>query len=121
PAAAINDNACVLLAGEGTLYALNMHFGTAVYDQITYSVGDKIPDTPELFLGEDADGGSELLLVGTDSCEGSSADCTAGVFVLKPIPSDPTPCGDSCTTSTASFGIRTFRNYIYVTEGAKGN
>jgi type IV pilus assembly protein PilY1 len=121
PAAAISDNACVLLAGEGTLYALNMHFGTAVYDQITYSVGDKIPDTPELFLGEDGDGDSELLLVGTDSCEGSASDCTAGVFTLKPIPSDPTPCGDSCTTSTASFGIRTFRNYIYVTEGAEGH
>ncbi|NQZ12956.1 MAG: pilin biogenesis protein, partial [Algicola sp.] len=122
PASEVVDNQCILLAGEGTLYAMNMHYGTAVYDQIAYSLGDKIPDTPELFLGEDSDGKSELLLVGTDQCDGNTTTCTdGGVFTLKPIPSDPTPCGDSCTTDTSNFGIRTFRNYIYVTEGAKGN
>lgn len=123
PAGAISDNQCVLLAGEGTLYALNMHYGTKVYDKIAYSVGDKIPDTPELFLGEDSEGDSELLLVGTDDCDGSSINCTnTGVFELKPIPKDPTPCGESCDPgNTDGFGIRTFRNYIYVTEGAKGH
>jgi type IV pilus assembly protein PilY1 len=122
PAGAIEDNQCTLLAGEGTLYALNMHYGTKVYDKIAYSVGDKIPDTPELFLGEDTEGDSELLLVGIDSCEGLSTSCTdAGVFELQPIPKDPTPCGDACTpTNPSSFGIRTFRNYIYITEGTKG-
>jgi type IV pilus assembly protein PilY1 len=123
PAAALTENQCVLQAGEGTLYALNMHFGTRVYDQIAYSLGDKIPDTPELFLGEDGEGNSELLLVGTDNCEGSSANCTAGVLALKPIPKDPTPCEqDDCPDDDDStFGIKTFRNYIYVQEGAKGN
>ena len=127
PADEIADNECVLLAGEGTLYAMNMHYGTAVYDKLAYSVGDKIPDTPELFLGEDEQGNSELLLVGTDNCDGNTTTCTtAGVFELKPIPDDPTPCsGDECGDGQGddnnNFGIRTFRNYIYVTEGAKGN
>ena len=127
PASEVTDNQCILLAGEGTLYAMNMHYGTAVYDKIAYSVGDKIPDTPELFLGEDEQGNSELLLVGTDDCDGNSTTCTtAGVFKLKPIPDDPTPCnGDECDASSDedenNFGIRTFRNFIYVTEGDKGN
>jgi type IV pilus assembly protein PilY1 len=121
PAAEVNDNSCTLLAGEGTLYALNLHYGTAIYDKIAYSVGDKIPDTPELFLGEDDEGNSELLLVGTDDCESSDTDCVnAGVFELQPIPDDPTP-GATSDESSSSFGIRTFRNYIYVTETAKGN
>lgn len=121
PAAEVTTNACLLMAGEGTLYALNLHYGTAIYDKIAYSVGDKIPDTPELFLGEDAEGNSELLLVGTDSCESNDATCTtAGVFQLKPIPDDPRPEATS-NNSSSNFGIRTFRNYIYVTEGAKGN
>ena len=76
-------------------------------------------------MGEDSDGDSELQLVGTDSCEGESTDCTAGVFALKAIPKDPTPCSeDSCTAASEAsddFGIRTFRNYIYVTEGSKGH
>lgn len=121
PAAEVVDNQCLLMAGEGTLYAFNLHYGTAVYDKIAYSVGDKIPDTPELFLGEDDEGNSELLLVGTDNCESNDVNCTnAGVFELKPIPDDPTPGADNSNNSS-NFGIRTFRNYIYVTEGAKGH
>jgi type IV pilus assembly protein PilY1 len=133
PASEIESNQCALLAGEGTLYALNMHYGTKVYDKIAYSVGDKIPDTPELFLGEDSEGNSELLLVGTDNCDGNSAGCVdAGTFTLLPIPDDPTPCEegeagcgpddpDPDAEPENNFGIRTFRNYIYITEGAKGN
>ena len=120
PAAEVVSNQCVLLAGEGGLYAMNMHYGTAVYDKIRYNVGDKIPDTPELFLGEDSQGKSELLLVGTDNCDGNSTSCTtAGVFTLKPIPDDPTP--GASANQEQNFGIRTFRNYIYVTEGSKGH
>lgn len=127
---------CKLKGGAGTLYAFNLHYGTAVYDTLTFNVGNRIPDTPELFLGD-----KELLLIGVGGGESNNEGEASGLIKLVGIPEgnecdetsglckpctsssdcEPPPCkeGEVCDPPPGKLGLKTFRNFIFVNEGAQ--
>ncbi|MFY8283555.1 PilC/PilY family type IV pilus protein [Pseudoalteromonas sp. SSMSWG5] len=65
PASANNkENQCTLSGGTGGLYAFHLHYGTKVYDELKFSTGIDVPDTPQLFFGETKDGKSKFMTIG---------------------------------------------------------
>jgi len=56
---------CSLSGGSGGLYAFHLHYGTKVYDELKYETGNDVPDTPQLFFGENDKGESQFMLIGT--------------------------------------------------------
>eukprot|EP00487_Bulimina_marginata_P004977 TRINITY_DN22240_c0_g1_i1.p1 TRINITY_DN22240_c0_g1~~TRINITY_DN22240_c0_g1_i1.p1 ORF type:complete len:127 (-),score=18.27 TRINITY_DN22240_c0_g1_i1:162-497(-) len=39
-------NQCSLTGGAGSLYAFHLHYGTKVYDQLSFATSNDVPDTP---------------------------------------------------------------------------
>ncbi|KTF16315.1 pilus assembly protein [Pseudoalteromonas sp. H105] len=44
-------NQCSLTGGSGSLYAFHLHYGTKVYDQLSFTTSNDVPDTPQLYFG----------------------------------------------------------------------
>ncbi|MCQ8877814.1 PilC/PilY family type IV pilus protein [Pseudoalteromonas shioyasakiensis] len=44
-------NQCSLTGGSGSLYAFHLHYGTKVYDQLSFITSNDVPDTPQLYFG----------------------------------------------------------------------
>lgn len=44
-------NQCSLTGGSGSLYAFHLHYGTKVYDQLSFVTSNDVPDTPQLYFG----------------------------------------------------------------------
>lgn len=55
-------NQCSLTGGAGSLYAFHLHYGTKVYDQLSFITSNDVPDTPQLYFGS------------VDSCTDSNAN-----------------------------------------------
>ncbi|WP_157964650.1 pilus assembly protein [Algibacillus agarilyticus] len=108
-------SACELVAGTGNLYALDFHYGTRVYNWESISLGERIPDTPVLFAGDNADGSSNLTLIGVGSGEN-----TTGTIDLKEVKADPDTCetGETCeATKVADYNaLEVKRTYIAIKE-----
>ncbi|MEL0640884.1 PilC/PilY family type IV pilus protein [Pseudoalteromonas aliena] len=49
---ASTKNQCSLSGGGGALYAFHLHYGTKVYDQLSFATSYDVPDTPQLYFGE---------------------------------------------------------------------
>ncbi|MEM5550020.1 PilC/PilY family type IV pilus protein [Pseudoalteromonas neustonica] len=45
-------NQCSLSGGKGSLYAFHLHYGTKVYEQLSFVTSNDVPDTPQLYFGE---------------------------------------------------------------------
>lgn len=45
-------NQCSLSGGRGSMYAFHLHYGTKVYDQLSFTTSNDVPDTPQLYFGE---------------------------------------------------------------------
>ncbi|MBB1478345.1 pilin biogenesis protein [Pseudoalteromonas sp. SG41-2] len=45
-------NQCSLSGGKGAMYAFHLHYGTKVYDQLSFTTSNDVPDTPQLYFGE---------------------------------------------------------------------
>ena len=72
PADSVQSNQCLLNAGSGQLYAFNLNYGSRIFQQTKIDIGDRIPDTLELFLDEDEKGASKLLLIGVGAGDNAS-------------------------------------------------
>ncbi len=110
-----NGLQCSLGGGAGKLYAFHLHYGTAVYDSLTFEIGDNVPDTAQLFFGKDAQDKSQFLLIGVGIGEGQ------GVIQAKSIeenlvPTDIDGDGKIDLVTDKSFGLRVSRPYIYRLE-----
>ncbi|MEH6395264.1 pilus assembly protein [Pseudoalteromonas sp.] len=57
-------NQCSLTGGSGSLYAFHLHYGTKVYDQLSFVTSNDVPDTPQLYFGS------------ADSCVDSNSNGT---------------------------------------------
>ncbi len=125
PAANVQNNTCILEAGSGSLYAFNLNYGSRVFQTDSVDVGDKVPDTLELFLDEDDKGRSKLLLIGVgagDSSSGTIAPpeaCVGGVACMTVRKK----CEEegNCSASTRPLGLKTSRTYTYTEENSSGN
>lgn len=62
PSASDSGNECSVGSGEGGLYAFHLHYGTKIYDELKFTTGTDVPDTPQLYFGE------------TDSCSDINSD-----------------------------------------------
>lgn len=91
--------ACSLPEGGGLLYAFNLHYGTRVYNRLSFDVGKRIPDNPELFLGEDENEKSQLLFLNVNEENGD----TDGTIELLDKDGN-------------KLGLKTSRTYIYMGE-----
>jgi len=123
---------CVLDGGGGLLYAFHLHYGATVYDTLTLDVGNRVPDSPQLFFGENDEGESQFLFIGVGSGEdktGGSDPYSSGVVKLISASDDsvPKPCSDGkisltgCGDDTNFLGFTTHRTYIYKKETGSGN
>ncbi|MBB1340426.1 pilin biogenesis protein, partial [Pseudoalteromonas sp. SR45-6] len=56
-------NQCSLTGGSGSLYAFHLHYGTKVYDQLSFVTSNDVPDTPQLYFG------SVEVCVDTSNCD----------------------------------------------------
>lgn len=56
-------NSC-LVAGQGRLYAFDLHRGTRTYSHDYLEVGERVPDTPQLVIPPNGDGDSYMYLIG---------------------------------------------------------
>ncbi|SFD24791.1 pilus assembly protein [Pseudoalteromonas denitrificans] len=131
-----NDLAnCVLDGGGGLLYAFHLHYGAKVYDNLTLEVGNRVPDSPQLFFGENDEGESQFILIGVGAGEdktgeGGGDSYSSGVVKLISASDDPVPkpCSDGkisltgCGQGGTNFmGFTTHRTYIYKKETGSGN
>ncbi|OUL58743.1 pilus assembly protein [Pseudoalteromonas ulvae] len=105
---------CVLDGGGGSLYAFHLHYGTKVYDNLTIDVGNRVPDTPQLFFG-DHDGSSQFLLIGVGAGEDASGTVQAKSIVTNLVPTDLDGDGriDLVQQGAGFFGLKTHRTYLY--------
>ncbi|NTS76709.1 hypothetical protein HR060_07485 [Catenovulum sp. SM1970] len=114
PSSNSSTNTCELNAGEGKLYAVSLHYGMNIYGWESKSLGERVPDTPVLFGGEDTDGSGNLLLIGV-----GTGDNNSGTLELKAAV-DPVTCEDlnNCQqTEAADFDTeKTKRSYLILDE-----
>lgn len=97
----VEIKACEINLGGGQLYAFDLIYGTRVYKRLSFDVGESIPDSPELFLGEDAEGNSQLYLLNSDG------DDTDGVHK---------GAQQALNNKGEAIGLKTSRTYIFMGE-----
>lgn len=122
PADSVQSNQCLLNAGSGQLYAFNLNYGSRIFQQTSIDIGDRIPDTLELFLDEDEKGASKLLLIGVGAGENATGviappvACVGGAECLQ----QKQNCQQTgnCSAQAGALGIKTTRTYLYVEEDA---
>jgi len=106
PAAVSADpDSCELSDGSGILYAVDLAFGTTVYDWRTWEIAAGIPDTPSIIITKDP-----VVTDPTDPEEPCTVDCPAEdkiIATIKLLAGKIIPLGISLETS---------RTYLYVTE-----
>lgn len=110
------SNSCQLKSGGGLLYAVDLHYGTNVYNWRTLDLGDKVPDTPTVIISpSDPD---KLLFVGVGEGDGGGTVklCPAGE-VCDSDPPPPCPDGEVCENPPNPIvSLKTMRTNVYVTE-----
>lgn len=125
-------NQCSLTGGSGSLYAFHLHYGTKVYDQLSFVTSNDVPDTPQLYFGstetcddDKCNEQSQFLMIGPGikATESGSTDLSAqNPFIPKEIlgpgisfdkdgniklVNDAVPIG---------FGFKTQQTFIYKRE-----
>ncbi|MEO2266361.1 PilC/PilY family type IV pilus protein [Pseudoalteromonas sp. YIC-656] len=110
---------CKLTGGAGLLYAFHLHYGAKIYNSLTFNVGNRVPDTPQLFFDKvddptttEEEDESQFLLIGV----GGGEDGT-GTIKAKSINENGRPgeCG-MADCDPDPFGFKTHRTYIYRLE-----
>ncbi|GEM_PF-180480 len=99
PPDSVLSNTCEIKAGGGVLYAMDLSYGTQVYEWREKDVGNRIPDTPVTYAGETEDGESLLSFIGV----GQGEDGT-GVIKAR------------ASTGALDFGLKTYKLHQRVTE-----
>jgi len=98
-----NTTSCVLSDGFGTLYAIDLEYGTTIHDWRAWNISAGIPDTPAIIITKDPE-----LNPPTDPPEGSPPnppgqdEASIKLLAGKIIPLD--------------ISLKTSRSYLYVTE-----
>ncbi|WP_016956298.1 pilus assembly protein [Catenovulum agarivorans] len=112
PDSGVLANSCTIKAGTGRLYAMDLSYGTQIYDWGTEMVvGNRIPDTPVTFAGENDSGKSLLSFIGVGQGENNT-----GVIEAKGSTGEP---GQSCADSNScdvDFGLKTYKLHTKVEE-----
>ncbi|AWB68536.1 hypothetical protein C2869_19965 [Saccharobesus litoralis] len=111
PATNSSSNSCELNAGKGYLYAIDYHYGTQAYSWKSIDLGERVPDTPVLFSGEDASGDANLTLIGVGSGEDST-----GTIDLKEVKANPCLSGETCDPTKDYNALEVKRTYIAIKE-----
>ena len=99
-----NTNQCVLGAGVGYIYALNLTTGQAVYDWKILKVGERIPDTPTVVIppaSSPAEKPTKIRFVGVGEGDGQ------GTITL---------CESDNCDQARGISLKTMRTYLYVEE-----
>jgi len=107
PAAASADaDSCELSDGSGILYAVDLAFGTTVYDWRTWEIAAGIPDTPSIIITKDPPEPKEPC---TEDCppDEDEEEEDEIIATIKLLAGKIIPLGISLETS---------RTYLYVTE-----
>lgn len=110
PATGVLANSCAIKAGVGTLYAMDLSYGTQIYDWGTsMEIGNRIPDTPVTFAGENDAGKSLLSFIGVGQGENQT-----GVIQARKSTGEP---GIQCTGDCdPEYGLGTYKLHTKVTE-----
>lgn len=110
PASAILQNSCEIKAGVGRLYAMDLSYGTQIYDWREKEIGNRIPDTPVTYAGENEQGESLLSFIGV-----GQGDDGSGVIKAKGSSGEPGEAceGDNCAID---FGLKTYKLHTRITE-----
>ncbi|TWX50667.1 pilus assembly protein [Colwellia hornerae] len=104
PAAVSADaNSCELSDGSGILYAVDLAFGTTVYDWRTWEIAAGIPDTPSIIITKDP---QEPVDPCSENCPPEDEEGEV-IATIKLLAGKIIPLGISLETS---------RIYLYVTE-----
>ncbi len=112
PDSAANSQ-CKVTGGNSGLYAFHLHYGTKVYENKMFELGDGIPATPELFFNRDSDNKSEFLLIGVGKQGTGSINAKSITDGSIPkLGSD----GKIKLVKDGSVGLKTTRSYIYRQE-----
>ncbi len=105
PAAVSSDpDSCELSDGSGILYAVDLAFGTTVYDWRTWEIAAGIPDTPSIIITKDPQEPDEPC---TENCSDDDEPEGEVIATIKLLAGKIIPLGISLETS---------RTYLYVTE-----
>ena len=129
PATSGNENQCSLSGGRGSLYALHMHYGARVFNQVRYDTARDVPDTPVISYQREVVEGSgykrntgRLIIAlkrSGDSGEGPDSSKPAEPFLTDRI-SGPIPVlgadGKPSFISKEKHGMTTKQMYIYKRE-----
>ena len=106
PAAVSADpDSCELSDGSGILYAVDLAFGTTVYDWRTWEIAAGIPDTPSIIITKDPPEPKEPCIGDCPPDEDENEDEI--IATIKLLAGKIIPLGISLETS---------RTYLYVTE-----
>lgn len=98
-----NTTSCILSDGFGTLYAIDLEYGTTIHDWRTWNISAGIPDTPAIIITKDPTPEPP-----TEPPEGSPPEppgqdqASIKLLAGKIIPLD--------------ISLKTSRSYLYVTE-----
>lgn len=111
PGTEVLTNSCSAKSGGGLLYALDLSYGTQIYDWRTLSIGNRIPDTPVVYAGQNEAGESLLSFIGVGQGENATG-------VIKARGSSGV-AGQGCAEEGGcplEFGLGTYRLHSKVTE-----
>ena len=129
PASSTNENQCSLSGGSGSLYALHMHYGARVYDEIRYDTARDVPDTPVISYQREAkeegghkrNTGSLIIPLKPITGSGTHPNTNSPGEPIKP-PRIPGPlpvldaAGKPTFISSEEHGMTTKQMYIYKRE-----
>ena len=125
-------NQCSLSGGSGSLYAFHLHYGTKVYDQLSFVTSNDVPDTPQLYFGstetcddDKCNEQSQFLMIGPGikATESGSTDLSAqNPFIPKEIRGPGISFDDDGNIDLVNkaipigFGFKTQQTFIYKRE-----
>ncbi|KAF7774261.1 type IV pilus assembly protein PilY1 [Pseudoalteromonas citrea] len=125
------SNKCEVEAGSGKLYAFHLHYGTKIYNQLSFATQTAVPEAPQPYFTckvssntsgtyESNSCSTEIKMIGPVLTSTPNADLDLGedgIFDTVEI-ADPVPrMGDgSIDLVDGEFGLQTKQLYIYKRE-----
>ncbi|WP_350551037.1 PilC/PilY family type IV pilus protein [Pseudoalteromonas sp. 120-MNA-CIBAN-0494] len=109
-------NQCSLSGGGGSLYAFHLHYGTKVYDELKFATSYDVPDTPQLYFGENEVGESQFYLIGPGIKGKDAQNPMRPVDVIGPGLKVVDGKIQLVNKESVGFGFKTQQTYIYKRE-----
>ncbi|WP_371377894.1 pilus assembly protein [Thalassotalea aquiviva] len=102
PSVEVAADSCALSTGLGSLYALNLEFGTNIFNWRKLDIGDRVPDTPTLVVPHSDDGHNVMKFIGVGIGDGT------GTITLCD--------GFGCNEPIQGISLETMRTYMFIKE-----